>query len=142
MTTSRLHGVVFFSQALSMPAFVRIMMSSTSKSNSQLLTASKILTVFYSVWNLDLFRSVLPKTCLNVTTVQALALDYLPALYPYVLIIISYFFTEIYDRKVACIALAWKPFHKVLTAGLIAAGFQQSYLFDKCSSLFTALLYR
>ena len=115
VTTSRLHGVVFFSQALSMPAFVRIMMSSIRKSNSQLLTASKIFTVFYSVWNLDLFRSVLPETCLNVTTVQALALDYLPALYPYVLIIISYFLIEIYDRKVACIALAWKPFHKVLT---------------------------
>ena len=114
VTSSRLHGVVIFSQGLSMPAFVRIIFSRISKGNSQLGTLSKIIITLYSFWNLDLLRSVLPNTCLNVTTLQALALDYLPALYPYVLILLSYFFIRLYDRNVRCIVRAWKPFRKLL----------------------------
>ena len=62
-----------------------------------------------------MLRSVIPDICLNVTTIQALALDYLPALYPFLLILISYFLIELYDRKIACIVKIWKPFHIVLT---------------------------
>ena len=58
---------------------------------------------------------VLPDVCLNVTTLQALALDYLVALYPFVLILLSYFIIELYDRKCLCIVAVWKPFHKVLS---------------------------
>ena len=114
VTSSRLHGVVIFSQALSMPAFVRIIFSRTSKGNSQLRISSKIIMTLYSFWNLDLLRSVLPNTCLDVTTLQALALDYLPALYPYVLILFSYLLIRLYDRKVSCIVRAWNPFRKLL----------------------------
>ena len=115
VTSSRLHGVVLFSQALSMPALVRLIISTSSQGNSQLLRTSQIFIIFYSFWNLDFLRSVIPNICLNVTTLQALALDYLPALYSYVLILFSYFLIELYDRKLACIAIAWKPFHKLLT---------------------------
>ena len=75
---------------------------------------TKVILVFYSFWNLDPFRSVLPDICLDVTTVQALALDYLLALYPFVLILVSYFIIELCDRKCACIVTLWKPLHKVL----------------------------
>ena len=114
VTSSRLHGVVLFSQALFMPAFVRIIFSHTSKGNSQLRISSKIIMTLYSFWNLDLLRSVLPNTCLDVTTLQALALDYLPAFYPYVLILFSYLLIRLYDRKVSCIVRAWNPFRKLL----------------------------
>ena len=114
VTSSRLHGVVWFSQALSTPAFIRLILSRTSKGNSQLGTSSKIIITLYSYWNLDLLRSVLPNTCLDVTTLQALALDYLLALCPYVLILLSYFLISLYDRKVSCIVRAWNPFHKLL----------------------------
>ena len=46
---------------------------------------------------------------------QALTLDYLLALYPFLLIIASYFIIELYDRKFLCIVAAWKPFHKFLS---------------------------
>ena len=115
VTSSRLHGVVLFSQALSMPAFIRLIVTALQHRNSHLQVAAKVFLSFYSFWNLDMLRSVIPDICLNVTTIQALALDYLPALYPFLLILISYFLIELYDRKVAWIVKIWKPFHIVLT---------------------------
>ena len=115
ITSSRLHGVVLFSQALSMPAFVRLIVTTLRHRNSNFQVAAKVFLFFYSFWNLDMLRSALPDICLNVTTIQALALDYLLALYPFLLILISYFFIELYDRKIACIVKIWKPFHIVLT---------------------------
>ena len=119
MTSSRLHGVVWFSQVLSIPAFVRVILTALSRGDPQFLKATKVFAAFYSFWNLDLFRSIIPDVCLNVTTLQALALDYLVALYPFVLILFSYFIIELYDRKVTFIVTVWKPFHQVLTLSLI-----------------------
>ena len=73
------------------------------------------MLILYSFWNLELFRTVLPDICLNVTTLQALALEYLIALYPFSLILFSYYAIVLYDRKVTFIVIVWKPFHKVLT---------------------------
>ena len=115
VTSSRLHGVVWFSQALSMPEFVRLIMSALSHGSPHLLIATKTFLVFYSFWNLDLFRSVIPDICLDVTTLQALALDYSLALYPFVLIILSYLFIEFHDRQYTVIVTICKPFHKVLS---------------------------
>ena len=110
VTTSRLHGVVWFSQTLSIPALIRLMMLGIHNIYPQLKTTTKIFTIFYSFWNLDFFRSIIPNICLNVTTLQALALDYLIALYPFVLIVISYFAIEFYDKKIPFIVAIWKPF--------------------------------
>ena len=98
MTSSRIHGVVWFSQALSMPIFIRAVMLTLWQSWTLVkvnLTAVKILSVFYSFWNLDLFRSVIPDIYLNVTTFQALALDYLFAFYPSLLLFTSF----VYHRQ-------------------------------------------
>ena len=114
VTSSRLHGVVWFSQALSMPAFARLIFSAV-RYHGNLQSAVKVFLVFYSFWNLDILRSVLPGICLQVTTLQVLALDYILALYPYILILLSYFFIELYDRKYFIIIVVWKPFHKLLT---------------------------
>ena len=115
VTSSRLHGVVWISQALSIPILVRLIMASLEQGHPKLLKLAKALIFFYSFWNLEPFRSVLPDICLNVTTLQALALEYTVALYPFILIVISYFIILLYDRKCICLVAVWKPFHKVLT---------------------------
>ena len=115
VTSSRLHGVVWFSQILSTPVMVRLMMSALSQGHPKLLKVAKILIIFYSLWNLDLLRSVIPDICLNVSTLQALALEYMVAFYPFLLIIVSYFFITLHDRKFACLVTVWKPVHRVLT---------------------------
>ena len=61
------------------------------------------------------FVSILPDICLNISTLQALALEYLIALYPFFLILISYFIIQLYDNKCTLIVTLWKPFHKVLS---------------------------
>ena len=115
VTSSHRHGVVWFSQALSIPAFVRPIISALSHGSPHLLIATKTFLLFYSFWNLDLLRSVIPDICLNVTTLQALALDYLLVLHPFMLIILSYVLIELYDRRYTIVVIIWKPFHKVLS---------------------------
>ena len=117
VTSSRLHGVVWFSQSISLPAFVRAMLFNLGYEREQLqFKVVKALIVFFSIWNLDFFRTVLPDICLNVSTLQALALEYLVALYPFLLILLSYFIIELYDRNCTCLITAWRPLEKVLSA--------------------------
>ena len=115
VSSSRLHGVVLFSQTLSIPALTRLITSALSHGSPHLQTATKIFWLFYSFWNLDLFRSVIPDICLNVTTLQALTLDYLIALYPFVLILLSYILIKLHDRRFILVVTIWKPFHKFLS---------------------------
>ena len=114
VASSRLHGVVFFCQVISAPSFVRTLLLQASTKGQLSVTLVKIILVFYSCWSLDLFHSVVPDICLNVTTLQALALEYFIALYPFLLILVSYFFIELYDRNFRLIVAAWKPFQKLL----------------------------
>ena len=115
VTSSRLHGVVWFSQAMSSPTLVRLILVSSRYGNQRALIAAKLFLLYYSFWNLDLLRSVIPDICLNISIVQAFALDYLLALYPFVLISLSYLIIELHDRNFACIVKVWKPFHKILS---------------------------
>ena len=115
VTSFRLHGVVWYSQTLSMPALIRIILLTCRIKEMEYLNVTKTILVFYSLWNLDLFRSILPNICLNVTTLQALALEYLIALYPFVLILFTYLLIVLYDRRLAFIVAVWTPFKKVLT---------------------------
>ena len=114
VTSSHLHGVVWFSHALSVPALIHGVMLTGHRENPNLLNISRVLILFYSVWNLDFFRSVIPEICLNVTTLQALALDYLVALYPILLILCSHLIIKLYDSHVHCMTVMWKPFRALL----------------------------
>ena len=114
VTSSRLRGVVWYSQVITMPSLIRIVLLALSIENVQHLTTAKGIFAFYTLWNLDLFRSIIPDICLNVTTLQALALEYLIALYPFMLILFSYFLIVLNDRKVTIIEILWKPIRKVL----------------------------
>ena len=109
ITSSRLCGFILFSQAFSAPAHVRIMLLAT-ETIPPVSKAVKIIASFYSLWNLDLFRSVLPDICLDVNTLQALALDVCHVVYPLLLIPVSYSLIELYDHNILCIVSIWKPF--------------------------------
>ena len=112
ITSSRLHGYVLFSQAISTPAYVRTLFV-TTEDIPWVIHAAKALEPFFSPWNLDPFRSILPDTCLNVNTLTALALEACVAMYPLVLMIASYLLIELYDRNTWCIVCMWKPFRLV-----------------------------
>ena len=87
VTSSGLHGVVWFSQTLSVLALVHLVLAHDQvESSKHALTAVKTFVPFYRFWNLELFRSIIPDTCLNLSSLQALASEYLVALYPLFLV--------------------------------------------------------
>ena len=112
ITSSRLYGFMIFSQAFSAPALVRIMLLAT-ETNPVVSKSVKILSSFYSLWNLDLFRSVFPDICLQVNTLQTFTLDMCIVVYPLLLIIVSYSLIELYDHNVCCMVFLWRPFRSL-----------------------------
>ena len=79
-----------YSQALSFPANVRaVLLLKPEESYHGASIAVRILLAIYGFWNLDFFRTVIPRICLKVDTLQALALDYGIAFYPLALIIVT-----------------------------------------------------
>jgi hypothetical protein len=115
VTSSHLHGVVWFSQTISIPSLVRIAMVKLAKGYPHVLIVVRAFAPLYTIWNLDLFRSIIPDTCLNVSPLQALALDYVVAFYPLVLISLSYCMIVLYEAKVTPIRVIWTPFRKFFT---------------------------
>ena len=73
-----------------------------------------LLQTFYGIWNLDFFRVVYTNICLNVTTMQALSLNYLVAFYPLLLIALTYVFVSLHSEGYRLVRLVWNPFRKCL----------------------------
>ena len=60
----------------------------------------KIIITTVSMWNLDFFRSLYPPFCLHptISALHVLLLDYLVAVYPLILILITYSLVQLHDR--------------------------------------------
>ena len=65
----------------------------------------------YAIWNLDFFRALMPDICLQLTTLQVLALAYLIAVYPMLLMVIAYTLVELHGYGFRPVLLVWRPFH-------------------------------
>ena len=68
------------------------------------------------VWNLDSFRFIIPPFCISerINNIQAVALEYVSALYPLILVLLTFLMIELQSRNVRPIVWLWKPFHKCL----------------------------
>ena len=113
-TSSYLHGYLIYSQSISIPALVRNLLVSVD-TMPVTLAVVKVLVSFYGILNLDFFRAVTPDICLNISTLQNLALDYIIAVYPLFLIIISYIMIELHDRNFRIVVFIWRPFRFIFT---------------------------
>ena len=71
-----------------------------------------LVTSLYGIWNLDVICFVYTPFCLlsHTQTLHILALDYLIAVYPLLLIGLSYLLVVLYDRNIRIIVWPWKPF--------------------------------
>ena len=67
------------------------------------------------IWNLNFVRFFIPPYCISedITNVYAYSLAYIPALYPLLLVLITYVFIELHDRDIHLVVWIWKPFHKL-----------------------------
>ena len=88
VTSGLFNGFVLITQFYSMPQQLRYLTSSTLASPAQVV-GGKTLSSLYGCWNLDFFRMIYTPFCLHpkMTTIQALALDYVLAIYPLVQIL-------------------------------------------------------
>ena len=105
-----LHPVALFSQALIAPPYVRIILQSAKRENSTILQFAKLFGSFYGIWSLDFFRPFYSDLCLGIGALPTLALDYVIAVYPLLLMIISYLLIVLYDRNYRVVAIMWRPF--------------------------------
>ena len=114
-SSPQLEAFVAYAQTIATPANVRIVLAATMiKYNPSTALFSQFVAALYGIWNLDFFRTLLPPICLKISTLQALALDYLIAFYPLVLIALTYILIDLYDRKFGLLVWLWKPFRKCI----------------------------
>ena len=116
VTSGLLNGFVLVTQFYSMPPQFRYLTSSFHAGPAQVV-GGMILSSIYGCWNLDFFRTIYPPFCLHpkMTTIQALALDYVLAIYPLVLLGVVYVFVELHDHGCRLILCLWKPFHRCIS---------------------------
>ena len=109
-----------------MNAFVLFCSLSASVINSYqlsilyMLNARKealFLLSIYNIFNLQFFQNYLPSFCISekMTNVEVVALSYLVALYPLLLIFVITTLVSMYDRNFRPVVLAWKPFGVVFS---------------------------
>ena len=110
-----LHGFILYAQLISTPSLVRLMLIYT-KHTVRASGATKALATLYGIWNLDFFRTLYPNKimCLQVTTLQALALDYVIAFYPLLLILFTLAIFKLHSRGCRFVLLLCYPVDKCL----------------------------
>ena len=109
-TSGAVNGFIFTSQI----ALIGIGQIFTTDNIKNIYTISilKTATSFYGIWNLDFFRSLYTPFCIHpsMTTLETLALEYGIAVYPLLLIILTYISVRLHDRYSVVVRL-WKPFY-------------------------------
>jgi len=106
--SSPMQGYVLFGQLISISVQSRLSLR-ISKSYRELSPAIKLIGTLYSIWNLDFFRMYYPGFCLKLGELAILALDFMVAFYPLLLVGASYAMVKIYDKKFKLFILIWKP---------------------------------
>ena len=110
----KLYVFVLAAQILASPLILRLILTAVSLHKRYRRT--KILSVLatvYGIWNLDFLRiDVLPQICINVIPLHTLALDYLVAIYPMLLIGIVYIIVELHGSGFRPVLYMWRPFHR------------------------------
>ena len=108
-TNPYLYGFITINQALGTPVNLRAVLSVTKGKYRFII---RLMAMSYSVWNLDYFRSLPLNICLSLSTLQTLALDYAIAVYPLILIAITYLLIELHARGCRIVLCLWSPFHR------------------------------
>ena len=110
-TSVQLNAFVLFSQVVSTPPLV-LAISTTLRKWPK--TVSQIGITFYGIWNLDFLRTLFPQICLDLSSLQVLALDYAIAFYPLLLMMIFYVLIELHDSNCRPMVCIWKSINKYL----------------------------
>ena len=116
-TSPLLSGVVLVFQTLASPEQINILI--LLRESGYFISSKSLLASVISVagiWNLDFFRLAYDPFCLhpNMTTLEVLALDYAIAVYPLLLIVLTYAMVCLHDYNFMPVVWLWKPFRWLL----------------------------
>ena len=112
-----LNMFVFAAQLLTAPAIVIMFLHYTSQNHASKIfrVISQISIAIHAIWNLDFVRvNALPNVCINATTLNILLLDYLIAIYPLILIVVSYIIFELHRSSFKPVLYIYRPLHMLL----------------------------
>ena len=112
-TSPLVRGFITICQGLVSPMSVRAYLSVIEHNAWYTQSGFRVGGSIYGIWNLDFFRTVLPPICLNISPLQALALDYATAFYPLFLVVITCTLIYLHSRDVWIVVWMWKPFLKI-----------------------------
>ena len=107
--SSHLQGFALYCQLMSTPIFARNLFLYI-QNKPLLLIPVQLFGSLYGIWNLDFFRMFNPGICLQTDTLSTLALDLAVAIYPLLLMSVTYTLIHLYDRKFRLLVVLWKPF--------------------------------
>ena len=110
VASPKLNAIIFIIQTFASPLHARIVLMAT-KHNSPVNIMAKVGITIFGIWIFDFFRALLPGICLNINTLEVLALDYLIAVYPMLLMVIAYSLVELHGHGVRPVLYMWRPFH-------------------------------
>ena len=107
VTSGAMNGYVLMCQLLTTPMNVRLFNTIRNKFVMSLYVS------FHGIWNLDFFRGLYTPFCLHpkLTTLQTLMLDYVIAVYPLILIIVTYICVKLHNHY-SLVVWLWSPFYK------------------------------
>ena len=119
VTSGPLNAYIFLSQLITLPINIRIFVASISTHGS--LIPQKVILLYISlfgVWNLDFFRAFYEPFCLlsDHHPAATIMLDYLVAVYPLFLVLLTYFLVALHDRNYRIVTALWKPFFRYVSA--------------------------
>ena len=110
-TSPLVRGFITVCQGLVAPIGIRAALV-VAKRNSYSEVLLRLVGMLYGIWNLDFFRTVIPPICLNISPLQALALDYAVAFYPLVLVLITHVLISLHSHDIRIVVWSWKPFQR------------------------------
>ena len=110
VTSSSLNGIVLVIQCITSPVQMNFIKGNPDAERfgaAIMIPLSILCTV-----NLDLFRIVYTPFCLHpkANVLQILSLDYIVALYPFLLIFITYVLISAHDKQYRLAVWVWRPF--------------------------------
>ena len=120
-TSPHMSGFILYSQLIAPPPVLRSAATTRYKFRNDSLpivkNTIKLVTAFFtfhSVWNMDFFRLLYEPFCLSPHTsmLQILALDYITAVYPLLLIALIFILVKLYYYNCTPIVLIWRPFQR------------------------------
>ena len=113
--TSSIQGYVLTCQMISTPVLLRAIIQNLGNEYFK-STYSAIfpISIVFGIWNFDFLRMIDFKICFKISPLAVLTLDLVIALFPLLLIPLSYFIANLYWNNNKLVVLAAYPFKKIV----------------------------